>query len=419
MAIQFPCPQCGNTVQVADEHAGMQVGCPVCQAAIMAPGSADTGGEQTGAGGGVPRMTPPMQPSAVPPRARGERTGVAVASLILGILSLCLVFPGPIAVILGIMGIRRANREPSVYGGKGMAIAGLCLGVVGTIVIGFFGLISIMLPSLARARELSRRTVCSANLRSIGLGMIEYASENRNEFPTPWHEPSRQDMIGNVEYVQAIGSYRSVQLTDLREPPTTISTTRGFWTLIRDGANSPKAMICPSSDDQPSFEMDPTLYFDFGQGDIDGPADALEAATGWSQISYGIQVPFGRYGHWDLSDDPQLPLAADKGPYSAARDAGMIAPPAITVTSADSPDDWRPYNSPNHGGQGDGEGQDVLYLDGHVEWQSTPTVGINYENIYTQQNRDLHAAEDIEAGNAPDVGARLTPARNTDALIYP
>lgn len=44
-------------------------------------------------------------------------------------------------------------------------------------------LISILIPSLARAREQSRRAVCASNLHQQILGMYSYASDNRNFLP--------------------------------------------------------------------------------------------------------------------------------------------------------------------------------------------------------------------------------------------
>lgn len=44
-------------------------------------------------------------------------------------------------------------------------------------------LIAILLPSLARAREAARRTVCLSNLRQIGAGMTMYTPENRGWLP--------------------------------------------------------------------------------------------------------------------------------------------------------------------------------------------------------------------------------------------
>ena len=40
-------------------------------------------------------------------------------------------------------------------------------------------LVSILLPSLSRAKELAQRTVCSVNLRSIALGPGELTSPKR------------------------------------------------------------------------------------------------------------------------------------------------------------------------------------------------------------------------------------------------
>ena len=45
-------------------------------------------------------------------------------------------------------------------------------------------LISILLPSLARARELSKRVVCAANSRGIGQACKIYAQENEEFWPT-------------------------------------------------------------------------------------------------------------------------------------------------------------------------------------------------------------------------------------------
>ena len=43
--------------------------------------------------------------------------------------------------------------------------------------------ISILLPSLARARELAKRTAAAANLRQIAMACMMYASENAGKLP--------------------------------------------------------------------------------------------------------------------------------------------------------------------------------------------------------------------------------------------
>ena len=61
-------------------------------------------------------------------------TGFAVAALVLGIVSL-FVFPfvaGPLSIIFGGIALKRANSNPNKEG-RGMAIAGLVCGIVGTV----------------------------------------------------------------------------------------------------------------------------------------------------------------------------------------------------------------------------------------------------------------------------------------------
>jgi prepilin-type N-terminal cleavage/methylation domain-containing protein/prepilin-type processing-associated H-X9-DG protein len=52
------------------------------------------------------------------------------------------------------------------------------------VVIGIIAvLIGILLPSLSKAREHSRKTKCMANLRSLGQGMVMYANQNQDRLP--------------------------------------------------------------------------------------------------------------------------------------------------------------------------------------------------------------------------------------------
>lgn len=65
---------------------------------------------------------------------------------------------------------------------------------------------------------------------------------------------------------------------------------------------------------------------------------------------------------WNAAVKPDAVLLADLNPGGKA----------VTTVTADSPRaEMMKANSPNHGG----EGQNVCYGDGHVEWQSTPFCG--------------------------------------------
>ena len=95
----------------------------------------------------------PFEP---PVAAGGPSQGLAVGSLVCGILScLCCIsiLTGPAAVIMGFIAKKKADESPNEFGGRGMAVGGIITGIVGFL-IGtaliimqiFFGVLS----SLAR-----------------------------------------------------------------------------------------------------------------------------------------------------------------------------------------------------------------------------------------------------------------------------
>ena len=78
-----------------------------------------------------------MARSEVQEMERQQASGLAIASMVCGILSLVFFWVplfgfllGIIAIIFGAVAIRQIGREPNL-GGRGMAIAGLVCGIVG------------------------------------------------------------------------------------------------------------------------------------------------------------------------------------------------------------------------------------------------------------------------------------------------
>jgi prepilin-type N-terminal cleavage/methylation domain-containing protein/prepilin-type processing-associated H-X9-DG protein len=288
-------------------------------------------------------------------------------------------------------------------------------------------LISILLPSLSRARELSKRLVCAANVKGLGTAFKIYSNDNEEQWPTPAF--SEQDAIinwfnqgtGNTLYnpdVPILNANPSPgRLIESDNSANRLSTTRSFWMLVRTGDVTPKGFICPSSGDTTDPVQNVDLYFDF---------DKL------TNVSYGYQVPFGPFDSRASENiDPRLAVAADKGPHDEQPDTTKLAAnfadfdpfqPNFNMT----PNDWKSYNSGNHGGQGTGEGQNVLFGDGHASFERTPVVGIDQDNIYTII--DDSASPTGRASGSVNFGTLNYPGQNslgnlgdstTDSLIYP
>jgi type II secretory pathway pseudopilin PulG len=117
------------------------------------------------------------------------RRGLAIASLLLGILSLPtlagLLIGGAAGLVLGIVALVRASREPALYGGKGLAIAGIALSGLSFLVIPFIGIIAaIAIPSLLRARVSANEAAAIGDVRTVISAQMAYASANGGHYGT-------------------------------------------------------------------------------------------------------------------------------------------------------------------------------------------------------------------------------------------
>ncbi len=185
-------------------------------------------------------------------------------------------------------------------------------------------LAGILLPILSKVRETGRRTQCTSKLKQIGLGLIMYSNENNETFPTGATAMSAL----NTLYPDYVWERKSFMC-----PSDNLVTSA---TNVGITANT------PFTKNQCSYGYDPTH----------GPADAS-----------GVAIA----GDRPTNDTDNEPLN-DTTPNA---------------------------NSPNHGGtvnaagikDKQGYGQNVVYVDGHVEWVASPTAGWadasgNRDNVY-------------------------------------
>jgi prepilin-type processing-associated H-X9-DG protein len=192
MSQQISCPHCGQTFQLTPEqvpqYSGQTITCTQCQRPFTVPHLAGAGAAPppppapAPSTGGYPPGYPPSRHVgyATPQYAPQQTNGWAIASLVSGIIGFVIpLIPGLIAIVTGIIGIRK-TADPRV-GGKGLAIAGLSVGACSILLSGC--MISILLPSLNRARETANRVKCASNMRQVGQAILLYSNENRGAYP--------------------------------------------------------------------------------------------------------------------------------------------------------------------------------------------------------------------------------------------
>ncbi len=81
-------------------------------------------------------------------RAEPRASGLAITSMVCGILGLCCCVTAIPAVVCGHIALSQINREPALYRGRGMALAGLVLGYI-SIALNIIGLIYSLLTGNA------------------------------------------------------------------------------------------------------------------------------------------------------------------------------------------------------------------------------------------------------------------------------
>ena len=127
-----------------------------------------------------------QQTAAPPPVAApaGAKTsGLAVASLVCGVLGFCGI-TALAGLILGIMSLVRINQSGGRLSGKGVAIAGICVsGFMMLMAIPFMA--ALTLPALSRAKEKAQRIQCSNNLKQLALAVKIYSADNNETLPSP------------------------------------------------------------------------------------------------------------------------------------------------------------------------------------------------------------------------------------------
>jgi len=147
-------------------------------------------------------------------------------------------------------------------------------------------------------------------------------------------------------------------------------------------------------------------------------------------VSYGYLVPFGPVDTRPTENaDSRLAMSADKGPFPRV-DLPSGWPEDFTdLDDNSSPTEWKRLNSGNHGGYGSGEGQNIVFADGHVDFERKPIVGIDADNIFTLMNEEA-SPEGRWLGSAPwedEPGHNPYPGEDcfgeqhatSDSLIYP
>jgi len=253
------------------------------------------------------------------------------------------------------------------------------------VVIGIIALlISILLPSLSRARETANRAKCLSNLKQIGQGMMLYANENNGNYPRTYYDGTAAsptlvtDTTGNNKSVPFASSPTA-------SPVGTNNIGAAIFLLLRTQDMTAAVFVCPSSNSEPdSYSKGTTPGNVQYQSNFSGAASSgTDKTTITRNCSYSFQdmypgtVAINSGFRWANTLKADYAIGADTNPGKNTATTPGSDPTKVTTTSSSK--DLQTYgNSANHQKQG----QSVLYGDLHAEFSQTPFCGVDQDNIY-------------------------------------
>ncbi len=259
-------------------------------------------------------------------------------------------------------------------------------------------LMGILMPALAKVRLIAYRMVCGTNLAGLGKAMLIYANENEEEYPIGGLMGAKWSTSGMVF---------SWHLSDRNSAfvPADEATIGSCWfLLIRYADVTTKSFLCKGDDGVKQFKLsdfdaeitDPTVETEMDVWDFSRQPSLY--------YSYAYQMPFRGPGDEaarpiTATSSSAAPIAADRNPYLDEN-----ACPWLDGRSGEAPPDWyrgttyRDEDKTGGSAAHQREGQNVLFADGHVDFEQQPNCGIQLDNIYkywpvltqpTQEQRQL------------------------------
>ena len=163
--------------------------------------------------------------SDIQPQLR-PRKGLAIASLLLGLISiptLGLLGVGAItAIVLGVVAISRIKKEPAIYGGKGMAVAGIITSAVSL----FFGIMAaVIMPLLLQGLQTGRESAAIQSLRIIHNSQALYKAK-KGRFGT--HKDLIEEGFLDPSYAEGIptSNYIYTSASEVTQDKYCVQATR-------------------------------------------------------------------------------------------------------------------------------------------------------------------------------------------------
>ena len=271
------------------------------------------------------------------------------------------------------------------------------LGPAEVLIVVFVGLLvlAVVVPAAQKSRFDAYRAACGNYLSAIGKAISVYAGDYDGQFP---RSGGRNTLWATaIPAWNATNRYQAYGLaTDASGGRGTISSC--FYLLVKYAGVAPSTFVCPG-------DVGTTVFDPAGAGVGDRELSGLwdfgpDAAN---HCSYAYHLPFDLYA-LNTAFPPGVAVAADRNPWMGSPSAEAKEMALFIPTGGREA--IKAGNAAAHGS----EGQNVLFLDGHVAFEKEPFCGVSNDNIYT-----FWDGTDIRRGGKPFLTS--CPKDRTDSFL--
>jgi prepilin-type N-terminal cleavage/methylation domain-containing protein len=268
-------------------------------------------------------------------------------------------------------------------------------------------LMGILMPALAKVRQIAFRMTCGTNLSGIGKSMLMYATDYEDELPRAGGRSSQwQNQIADW---QGADRYQAYNL-QADGSQGTVSISASFYLLVKYSEVTTKSFVCKSDSGTSVFKLSEypaaIVAEEIDAWDFGPPPDAKK------HCSYAYHLPYSLYA-LTASSEPGMAVAADRNPWidcpaATAKDFQQFKPdlPQFGGTTEQA----KYGNSVSH----QEDGQQVLFMDVHVEFAKRAYCAIEDDNIYTLLPNGLGHPQ---LGVPPVPGPQCEPGFRKDSLL--
>jgi len=280
-------------------------------------------------------------------------------------------------------------------------------------------LMGILMPALARVRQIAYRMICGTHLKGIGSSMTIYANDNKEDYPIAGLTGSLWSSAGHILKFDPLAPNNDQTFAF---DTTGATITSCLFLLVKGYDVTPAMFVCKGDVGTKEFKLSETgttvrefsLIWDFGMGKGGASPDYPKPGQ---YNSYAYHSPYNSSINPGTSSQvfpinslsaPGSPVCSDRNPYldknawgSTASCTGYLnavgsstVPPELPATWSGTPAQYTDRDKTGNCAAHQREGQNVLYNDNHANFERYPNCGVQNDHIWKSWSGASRPAEE-------------------------